>query len=333
MPWMSREQPILAIRDLSIVIEDNLGLEKAVDNLSLEVKKGQTLALVGESGSGKTLTALATLGILPTPPAKITSGSIFFEEQDLLTLPERAMRKIRGDRISMIFQEPVTSLNPIMPVGIQIGEAIEIHQGLGRRNSREQVLALMEMVGIPDPRRRYRSYPHQLSGGIRQRVMIAMALSCRPKLLLADEPTSALDTTVQAQIVDLLSRLIRDLGMSVLLITHDLGVVAAMADRVVVVHKGRVIEEGTTREILKNPSHPYTSSLISARPVQGKTYPLANLENMHADGIENRDKTRGCPFAVLCPNKLKNCENETPSLTYLNDGRKVRCFARETHNG
>jgi oligopeptide/dipeptide ABC transporter ATP-binding protein len=333
MTTMSREQPILSIRDLSIIIEDDSGVRTAVEKLSLDIERGQTLALVGESGAGKSLTALATLGILPTPPARVSSGAILFEEQNLLALPERAMRKLRGDRISMIFQEPITSLNPLMPVGEQIGEAMLIHQGLGKKNTREQVLALMEMTGIPDPRRRYRSYPHQLSGGIRQRVMIAMALSCRPKLLLADEPTSALDTTVQAQIVDLLSRLIRDLGMSVLLITHDLGVVAAMADRVIVVHDGRAVEEGAAREILKDPLHPYTRGLLAARPFSRDSVIASRITGSAIENIVEDSKKRGCRFASLCPIKTASCENEAPSLCTVAPGRKVRCIAPEQRNG
>ncbi len=324
---MSREPPILSIRDLSIVIEDDSGVRTAVDRLSLDIEKGQTLALVGESGAGKSLTALAALGILPTPPARVAAGSILFEDQDLLKMPERAMLKLRGDRISMIFQEPITSLNPLMPVGEQIGEAMLIHQGLGRKNTREQVLALMEMTGIPDPRRRYRSYPHQLSGGIRQRVMIAMALSCRPKLLLADEPTSALDTTVQAQIVDLLSRLIRDLGMSVLLITHDLGVVAAMADRVVVVHNGRVVEEGGVREILKDPLHPYTQALLAARPFSKDSEVASRLTGSVVQNVITYSDVAGCQFSAFCPIKTEACQNHAPNLASIAPGRKVRCIA------
>lgn len=235
------------------------------------------------------------------------------------------MRKLRGDRIAMIFQEPVTSLNPVMPVGEQIGESIRIHLGLDKKSTRAQVLALMEMVGIPDPRRRYRSYPHQLSGGIRQRVMIAIALACRPDLLLADEPTSALDTTVQAQIVDLLARLIRDLGMSVLLITHDLAVVAAMADRVVVIHGGHVVEEGSPREILKDPLHPYTQILLTSRSqAQVTPVPVARPVGMDAAELQSPTSPQ-CPFAPHCPALNPRCAEGKPPLMDLGGGRKVRC--------
>jgi oligopeptide/dipeptide ABC transporter ATP-binding protein len=231
----------------------------------------------------------------------------------------------------MIFQEPSTSLNPLMPVGEQVGEGIRLHQQLDKRSVREQVLTLMETVGIPDPRRRYRSYPHQLSGGIRQRVVVATALSCRPDLLLADEPTSALDTTVQAQIVDLLSRLIRDLGMSVLLITHDLGVVAALADKVVVLLGGHAVEEGTTSQILSEPLHPYTQSLLAARVLSGRISRPSRVSV--TDFTSAPDGTPKCPFIALCPNKKEVCRDTTPRLVDIGQGRKVRCLAVEPSDG
>jgi oligopeptide/dipeptide ABC transporter ATP-binding protein len=324
---MSTEQPILSISELSITIEDDNGGLLAVSDLSLDIKRGQTVALVGESGSGKTLTALAVLRLLPTPPARITSGTITFDQKNLLELPEKEMRLIRGDRIAMIFQEPASSLNPLMPVGEQIGEAIRLHKQLDRKSVREQVLSLMETVGIPDPQRRYRSYPHQLSGGIRQRVVVATALSCRPDILLADEPTSALDTTVQAQIVDLLSRLIRDLGMGVLLITHDLGVVAALADRVVVIFDGHVVEEGSASEILSKPRHPYTRSLLAARALSGNAAEVSRLLSMEFASRPEGGPKR-CPFIALCPDRQGACGERTPELIDLGPGRKVRCLLR-----
>lgn len=321
---MDRVSTILSIKNLSVAIDDDVGTRTAISDISFEIQKGHTVALLGESGSGKSLMALAVMGILPTPPAKVLSGAIEFNGQNLLTLPERALQKLRGDRISMIFQEPVTSLNPLLAVGYQIGEGIRIHQGVDKRNVREQVLALMEMVGISDPDRRYSSYPHQLSGGYRQRVMIAMALACRPDLLLADEPTSALDTTVQAQIVDLLSRLIRDLGMSVLLITHDLGVVAALADRVVVINEGQVVEEGSTSEIFKAPLHPYTEALLNARP-------LSKERNSGYTGVGTGviattvTSANGCRFSAICKNAQSDCSLTSAPLVTLDSGRKVRC--------
>lgn len=324
---MSRTKSILSIRELTISIENSFGTRIAVDRLSFDIERGRTVALVGDSGSGKSLIALATMGILPTPPARVSNGAIYFEETDLITLPERKMRALRGDRIAMIFQEPITSLNPLMPVGEQIAEAIRLHQGLEKRSTREQVVTLMEMMGIPDPRRRYRSYPHQLSGGVRQRVMIAMALSCRPDLLLADEPTSALDTTVQAQIIDLLSRLIRDLGMSVLLITHDLGVVAAMAHRVIVLYSGQVVEEGSAREILKDPLHPYTQALLAARPFTSDSAFRANRAFPGPDNLVSYNRSGGCPFAGFCRSTVERCKDETVGLVDFGTGRKVRCLA------
>ncbi len=260
---MIPSRPILSIKDLSLTVKRRSGELQILNRLSLDVPKGQTVALVGESGSGKTLAALAVLGILPSA-AKVTEGTALFEGLDLLSMEENQLRQLRGDRIGMVFQEPGTSLNPLVPVGRQIGESLRIHKGLGRRITREQVMALMDLVGIPDPRRRYRSYPHQLSGGVRQRVVIAMALACRPDLLLADEPTTALDATVQAQILDLLSRLARDLRMSVLLISHDLGVVSALADRIAVLKDGSVVEEGTVEDVLHRPDHPYSKAFIKA---------------------------------------------------------------------
>lgn len=327
---MKPKEPILSVRDLTLTLDETGQHRVVVDALSLDIHKGQTVAIVGESGAGKSLTALAIMRLMPEPPAQIDSGRILFEGRDLVTLPEKEMQKVRGNRIAMIFQEPVTALNPVKPVGPQIGEGVRWHQRLDKRNTREQVLALMEMVGIPDPRRRYRSYPHQLSGGIRQRVMIAMALACRPQLLLADEPTSALDTTVQAQIVDLLSRLIRDLDMSVLLISHDLGVVAALADRVVVVHDGRVIEEGGVREILKDPLHPYTQALIDARPLKRDSFPGTAFASGGAVTTRAQNAVDKCPFGALCPMASDVCRKDPPLLTDVDTGRKVRCSMRES---
>ncbi|MDD5309482.1 MAG: ABC transporter ATP-binding protein [Deltaproteobacteria bacterium] len=329
---MSTPPPILAIRDLQVAIDAEGCSWNAVDGLTLTVQRGRTLALVGESGSGKTLTALAVLGLLPSPPSRLVGGAIEFLGRDLTRLKDAQMRKIRGDRIAMIFQEPATSLNPLVPVGRQIAEAMRVHQGIGEATAREQVLALMEIVGIPDPRPRYRSYPHQLSGGMRQRIIIAMALSCRPDLLLADEPTTALDATVQAQIVDLLSRLIKDLRMSVILITHDLAVVAAMADRVAVLYAGRLMEEGGVREVLKDPLHPYTRALVAASPtgVRRSGQVVLPLQGGLDSGARPEN---ACLFAPRCPHAFAPCATEAPPLALRVDGRLARCHLPEVGHG
>ncbi len=329
---MDKREPMLAIRNLSIAIEGHDQPRPTVCELDLDIAAGETVALVGESGSGKTLIALAILGLLPHPPARVVSGSVSFKGEDLLTVDERRLNTLRGNRISMIFQEPGTSLNPLLPIGPQIAEVLMHHQKLGARAARQQVLMLMEMVGIPDPRRRYRSYPHQLSGGIRQRVMIAMALMCRPDLLLADEPTSALDATVQAQIIDLLSRLIGDLGMSVLLITHNLGIVAALAKRVVVLHAGQVIETGTVRQILKDPLHPYTKALVDVHPFSHDEQ-SGTRRSVAGDQASSLTTTLSrCPFAALCPNIYPRCQQGHPALISRPDQRQVRCFRWDLQN-
>jgi oligopeptide/dipeptide ABC transporter ATP-binding protein len=331
---MSTEQStysFLSVSNLSLIVESDSSTTMAITDLSFNMTRGQTLAVVGESGSGKTLLALAVMRLLP-PAVSIQAGEIQFGKKQLLKLSESEMQRIRGNRISMIFQEPTTALNPLMSVGEQIGESIRLHQGLDRRSVREQVLTLMETVGISDPRRRYRSYPHQLSGGLRQRVLMATALSCRPDLLLADDPTSALDTTVQAQIVDLLSRLKRDLGMSLLLITHDLGVVAALADRVIVLFGGHMVEEGNTEQILSNPLHPYTQTLLAARSLTKKEAQFGRFFTMEF-GESGDGRHSQCPFIALCPNKRPSCGEKTPGLVTLTDGRKVRCVLKGTTNG
>ncbi len=322
---MREERAILSVSSLNIDLHRESESRTAVHDLSLSIMRGKTLAVVGESGSGKTLLALSILRLLPKE-ATITSGTIDFGGKSLLDIPEKEMRKVRGSRIAMIFQDTFASLDPLLPVGEQIGEPIAVHHKLDRATCREQVLALMETVGIPDPVRRYRAYPHQLSGGIRQRVALATALSCRPELLVADDPTSALDTTVQAQIVDLLSRLIRDLSMSVLLITHDLGVVASMADRVVVLYDGYIVEEGTPKQVLTAPLHPYTRTLTAAFMRDQKPKEHSRMSIM---GFKSIDATGQCPFIALCPERTVLCEEGIPALISIGDNRKVRCTAVE----
>jgi ABC-type dipeptide/oligopeptide/nickel transport system ATPase component len=321
---MDEPHPILSIRDLGVEVADDNRRFPVLDGFSLDVPRARTLALLGESGSGKTLAALAVLGLLPRA-ARVTAGRAEFGGTDLLALDESSLRRIRGSRIGVVFQETGTALNPLMPVGLQIGEPLRVHQGLGAAVTRQQVLSLLEIVGIADPEQHFRSYPHQLSGGARQRSMIAMALACRPELLVADEPTTALDATVQAQILDLLTRLIRDLRMSVLLITHDLAVVTHLADSVAVLHSGRVVEEGPVSVVLGAPAHPYTAALLEARPgaLLGAGHrQIAAL----ARGRPGIGPPGGCPLAGSCGRCGEAGAGAVPPMIALEDGRRVRCF-------
>jgi peptide/nickel transport system ATP-binding protein len=322
---MEAPQPILSIRDLAVEAGEADRRVVVPDGLGLDVKRGSTTALLGESGSGKTLTALAVLGLLPSG-TRVLRGSVRLFGTDLLRLDEERLRRLRGERVGMVFQEPTTSLNPLMQIGRQIAEPLRVHKGLDRKISRQQTLALMEMVGIPDPRRRYRHYPHQLSGGVRQRVVIAMALACRPELLLADEPTSALDATVQAQIVDLLARLIRDLRMSVLLITHDLGVINALADEVEVLHGGRIVERGSVDSLLRRPAHPYTRALLRLHPSERLPAGTGRLAAL-ASSPPASQLVGGCALAGSCPEAEPRCRSRDPGWFQLEAGHRVRCFA------
>jgi peptide/nickel transport system ATP-binding protein len=261
---------LLEIENLQIHFRTPEGVNRAVDGLSFTVKAGETVAIVGESGCGKSVTAHSIMRLIPQPPGKI-AGTIRFQDIDLLQLDERAMRKIRGNQISMVFQEPMTSLNPVLSVGQQIGEALRLHQNLGRRAAGRRAIEMLGLVGIAEPERRAREYPHQLSGGMRQRVMIAIALACNPKILIADEPTTALDVTIQAQILDLMADLKKRVSAAIILITHDLGVVAEMADRVIVMYAGRKVEEAPIAELFREPKHPYTQGLIGALPKLGSS--------------------------------------------------------------
>ena len=313
----STGKPILSIRNLQVEIAGETP-RPVLKGLNLDIPRGQTVALLGESGSGKTLAAYSVLNLLPSV-AKVTSGEILFQQKDLRKLPPKEMRKILGNKIGMVYQEPSTSLNPLMQVGKQIGETLRLNKNLGRQASKEQVLSLMELVGVPDPRRRYRNLPHQLSGGARQRVVIAMALACRPDLLLADEPTSALDSTVQAQIIDLLSRLIKDLRMSVFLISHDLGVVAALADRVAVLKGGIVVEHGDVRDVLKDPAHPYTAAMLSGDILGGPMQVATSVTLVES-------APDACPFLNDCKWAQNACRLGTPDETLIDGSRIVRCF-------
>ena len=322
-------QPLLDVRNLEthFLLED--GAVRAVDKVSFQVMPGETVALVGESGCGKSVTALSVMRLV-SPPGRTVGGQILFQGTDLLQLRENEMRKIRGNEIAMIFQEPMTSLNPVFTVGDQIAEAIVLHQKKSKKDALKDAADMLDKVAIPDPHRRVRDYPHQMSGGMRQRVMIAMALSCNPKLLIADEPTTALDVTIQAQILDILNRLQEEYHLSVLLITHDMGVVAETCRRVVVMYTGRVVEEAPVRELFKTPKHPYTRGLLKSIPkpfVEGEERPtrLPTIEGNVPDLLE---LPKGCKFRPRCPDAFDKCIDE-PGEFVTSETARARCWLHE----
>ncbi len=316
---------------MKTVFRTESGEARAVDGVSFCVGAGETVGLVGESGCGKSVTALSIMRLVQDPPGKITGGSVFFEGKDLLTLPEKEMRRVRGNDISIIFQEPMTSLNPVFTCGEQIREAIALHQHLGRKRSREKTVEMLRLVKIPDPEKRYGSYPHQMSGGMRQRVMIAMALSCQPKLLIADEPSTALDVSVQAQIIELLQELKEKMGMSLLLITHDLAVVAQMAGRVVVMYAGVIVEESPVDELFSSPGHPYTKGLIASIPRLHAG--VARLPMIDGQVPDPARLPAGCRFSDRCPVRFDRCFGEEPPLFKTGRGRLSRCWLTEGETG
>jgi peptide/nickel transport system ATP-binding protein len=319
--------PLLDVRGLSVEFETRKGVARVLESVSFALGRGQTLGLVGESGCGKSMTALAIMRLIPNPPGRITSGRVLFEGNDLMELDDAAMREVRGNRVSMIFQEPMTSLNPVFTVGEQIAEAVRLHQRLDRRAAHERAIAMLESVGIPAARRRVDEYPHQFSGGMRQRVMIAMALACNPGVLIADEPTTALDVTVQAQIFDLISALRERTGTAVILITHDMGSIAEMADRVAVMYAGRIVEEGSVADVLQQPLHPYTQGLIACAPGRRTAAfgePLEEISGTVPSLLERRD---GCAFADRCRHAMPKCRVGLPAETVLDGGaRRVLCW-------
>jgi peptide/nickel transport system ATP-binding protein len=311
------EQPLIEIRELQTQFFTDDGLVRAVDGVSYSLEKGETVGVVGESGCGKSVTALSVLRLIPDPPGKIVHGQILFEGTNLIELSPAEMRRIRGNDISMIFQEPMTSLNPVFTIGNQIAEAVRLHQGLNKKEAMEKAIEMLALVGIPVPERRVHEYPHQLSGGMRQRAMIAMALSCNPKVLIADEPTTALDVTIEAQILDLMRNLQHELGTAIIMITHDLGVVAEMADEVMVMYGGRAVEQGPTRELLTHPEMPYTWGLLSSMPdVAGDT--SARLRPIKGNPPSLLNPPTGCPFHPRCAHRDKVpgdlCRTELPDL-------------------
>ena len=315
--------PLLSIRDLRTYFYSSDGVARSVDGVSYDIMPGETLAVVGESGCGKSVTAFSIMRLIPIPPGKIVSGEIRFAGRDLLALSEREMRKVRGNDVSMIFQEPMTSLNPILTIGRQIAETILVHQDRTKAEARELAIEMLARVGIPSPEKRVDEYPHQLSGGMKQRAMIAMALVCRPKLLIADEPTTALDVTIQAQILDLLRDLQREFDMSVLLITHDLGVVAEVADRVVVMYAGKIAETADVVDLFENPRHPYTRALFRSLPsLEARKAALEVIPGSVPNPLEFPS---GCRFRTRCPISRPACAAAEPPLVEIAPGHLVAC--------
>jgi len=318
---------ILRIENLRTHFETARGTVKAVDGVDLHLNEGDTLGIAGESGCGKTVLALSVMRLIPRPPGRIVSGRILFEGQDLLGLPAEEMRRVRGKRISMIFQEPMTSLNPVFRIGDQVAETLRLHEGLSAADAHERAVEMLRMVGIPAPEARARDYPHQMSGGMRQRVMIAMALSCRPRLMLADEPTTALDVTIQAQILELIQDLKREVGTSVILITHDLGVIAEAAQYAAVMYAGWVVEQGPVGSIFSAPLHPYTVGLMNSIPRIGKGHAKDGYLNVIPGTIPDLlELPSGCKFRDRCPQAMPVCAEKKPELLEKTPGHTVRCW-------
>ncbi|MCH9012585.1 MAG: ABC transporter ATP-binding protein [Proteobacteria bacterium] len=331
-PGAEPGRPILEVDDLRVHFYTRDGIVRAVEGVSFTLSRGETLGIVGESGCGKSVTAMSMLQLLPQPPAKIESGTVLFEGRDLLTLSDRKIRAVRGNEISMIFQEPMTSLNPVLTIGLQITESIVLHQGLSKKAANQRAAEMLELVRIPDPKQRLGEYPHQLSGGMRQRVMIAMALSCNPKILIADEPTTALDVTIQAQILNLMLELKKDLGAAIILITHDLGVIAETAERVVVMYAGRKVEEAKVKDLFSRPLHPYTHGLMGSIPrlneviEEGATRRLQEIEGTVPSLIE---PIPGCAFAPRCTFATARCHREVPPLEQHRPDHWAACWETE----
>lgn len=318
------DMPLLKIENLQTYFYTDAGTIPAVDGISLEVKHGETVAIVGESGSGKSISALSILRLIPSPPGKIVGGRILFDGQDLLSKSEKEMRDIRGNRISMIFQEPMTSLNPVFRVGYQISESLIRHRGMSKKEAQQKAVEMLRITGIPAPEKRINDFPHQLSGGMRQRVMIAMALACQPELLIADEPTTALDVTIQAQILELMMELKEQFQTAIIMITHDLAVVAETADRAVVMYCGKVAEESPVDKLLLEPLHPYTEGLLNSIPrLQGQQERLYMIEGM-VPGLH--DLPHGCYFHPRCPYVMDICRREQPPMTTQQENRRVACW-------
>jgi oligopeptide transport system ATP-binding protein len=316
---------LLEVKNLSISFRTYLGKVHAVRDVSFSIDKGETVAIVGESGCGKSVTAQAIMGLIPTPPGAIEAGEIFFEGRELLALSKKEREKIRGQKIGMIFQDPMTSLNPTMRVGRQIIEGLIKHQKISRQEAERQAIEMLHLVGIADPEKRISQFPHEFSGGMRQRVIIAIALACNPQLLIADEPTTALDVTIQAQILELMQKIQRDRGTSIILITHDLGIVAGMCDRVIVMYSGQIMEMGTVDHIYANPRHPYTSALLRSVPRldMDKGRELIPIEGTPPNLLS---PPKGCPFCPRCPFAMQICQKKYPALEKIEEHQEAACW-------
>ena len=327
---MSQSETILEIKDLCVEFQTVEGTVHAVDHLNYTLHKGEKLGIVGESGSGKSVSSLGMMQLIPNPPGRITGGEILYHGTDLVKASEKEMQKIRGNEISMIFQEPMTSLNPIIKCGKQIAESLRLHRGMKKKEAMEEAVRMMRAVGIANPEVRAHEYPHQMSGGMRQRVMIAMALACQPQILIADEPTTALDVTIQAQILDLIRELNESMGTSVVFITHDLGVVSELCDSVIVMYTGHIVEQAPVKELFESPKHPYTKGLLNAIPkITKERNPLETIEGMVPNPTE---RIEGCSFSPRCPYATEQCRKAEPPMTELPDGRLVRCWQYAKEN-
>jgi len=315
---------LLEVKGLRTQFFTQDGVVHAVNGISYDLNEGETLGIVGESGCGKTVSVLSVMRLIPQPPGKIVGGDVWFDGRNIMDLREDEVRQVRGNRIAMIFQDPMTSLNPVLTVGAQVSEALQLHMGMDRAQARRRTIELLQMVNIPEAEDRVDDYPHQFSGGMRQRVMIAMALSCNPQLLIADEPTTALDVTIQAQIIDLVKKLKDDIGMAVVWITHDLGVVAGLAERVLVMYAGYIVEEAAVKELYGDPRHPYTLGLLDSIPrLDERKEKLTPIEGLPPDLI---DPPPNCPFAPRCRFRIDRCLEENPALAPVGPGHRIACW-------
>lgn len=317
--------PLLDVRDLDTRFYTQDGVVHAVNGVSFQVDPGETLGIVGESGCGKSVSVLSVMRLIPNPPGVIEGGEVIFDGEDLLNVSDEKIRAVRGNRIAMIFQDPMTSLNPVLTISRQVGEALQLHLGMSKEEARDRTVELLEMVGIPGAASRIDDYPHQFSGGMRQRVMIAMGLSCNPQLLIADEPTTALDVTIQAQIIDLVKRLQDDLGMAIIWITHDLGIVAGLVDRLAVMYSGHIVESANVNDVYGDPQHPYTLGLLRSIPRLNAELKerLSPIEGLPPDLL---NLPKGCPFEPRCSYRIERCREEPPKLREVEDGHRIACW-------